>query len=161
MDTGKRVGENGSTSALMRAGGMAVFPVGTEPRMMKIRIMSEWDHLDIWGVVCNYLISPVVTRAFILSQLPEAVNYSKASQWNSVNSTLNRVDPQHCQNCKYNIFSSVVQTASHFGIWHLWNGFPKAKLISRRRPSFIICFGFLWQAANCGSRNRRSLKETG
>lgn len=47
VNAGKRVGENGSTSALMRAGGMTVFPVGTEPRTMKIRAMSEWDHLDI------------------------------------------------------------------------------------------------------------------
>lgn len=43
----KRVGENSSTSTLMRAVGMAVFPAGTEPRTMKIREMSEWDHLDI------------------------------------------------------------------------------------------------------------------
>lgn len=47
VETGKRVGENGSTSALMRAGGMTVFPVGTESRTMMIREMSEWDHLDI------------------------------------------------------------------------------------------------------------------
>lgn len=36
VDAGKRVGENGSTSALMRAGGMSVFPVGTESRTMRI-----------------------------------------------------------------------------------------------------------------------------
>lgn len=47
MDTGKRVGENGSPSALMRAGGMSVFSVGTESRAMMIREMFEWDHLDI------------------------------------------------------------------------------------------------------------------
>lgn len=47
VDTEKRVGENGSTSALMRVRGTAVFPAGTQPRTMKIRLMSEWDHLDI------------------------------------------------------------------------------------------------------------------
>lgn len=40
VDTG-RFAENGSTSALMRAGGTAEFPVGTEPRTMKIKVTSE------------------------------------------------------------------------------------------------------------------------
>lgn len=47
VDTEKRVSETGSTSALMRAGGTAVFPAGTQPRTMKIRLMPEWDYLDI------------------------------------------------------------------------------------------------------------------
>lgn len=151
----KRVGENSSTSTLMRAGGTAVFPVGTEPRTLKIREMAEWDHLVL---VCNYLISSAVTRAFIISQPPERVYYNKPSHWNRANSA---AWSPHRLNCSDDIFSSAVRTLSHFSFWRLWNDSPKAKLISRRRPCFVIRFGLPWQAANCGSRSRHSLKETG
>lgn len=151
----KGVAGNSTTSMLMRARGMAVFPVGTEPRMMKIREMAEWDHLDIWWVVCSYLLSSVVTRKLIVSQLPEEVHYNKSSHWSSGSSTLkfdphtiwivNTVFPQ--QRKPLTLLASLKQL--------------KAKLISCRRPCFIIRFGLPWQVANSGSRSRYSLKETG